>query len=101
MTSTVMRDAGEIIAKPMDGCQENFLARKWLNENVLGEGIDHRDFSDLPAVLKVLSKKDPASCLARGANDQSVPEGEPMEAVKINGGQDVIHTWSGDVGLGK
>jgi hypothetical protein len=64
---------------------------------ILSEGIHNLQAIDFSPVLHILGQEDGASGLFGGSHDQSIPEGKTMEAVKVDGGENVGDFGGGDV----
>ena len=67
----------------------------------LQEWVDDLHSIDHPAVLHVLGEQHAASGLHRAAQDQSVPKRESMEAMQVNGGENVCDDELRDLELRK
>jgi len=65
------------------------------------EGIDDAESVELPLRLQVFGKEYSAASLLRCSQNEGVPEGESVKAVKIDGGKHVAYSKHGDIEVGK
>ena len=56
----------------------------------LAERVDDLKPVDAPPTLKIFREKYPASCALCAADNEGIPEGEGMQTVQVDGGQNII-----------
>ncbi len=67
----------------------------------LSERVHDLNPIDFATFLKVFGKQNTATGLLGRAQNQSIPKGQPVQSVEIDGSEDIGDVWSGNVELGQ